>query len=278
MVNHKKAIFTTCFVAFLWSLAGLNIKMIDWPPYAIAGGRSLCAVIFLLPIIAKYRPFKFDKYVLGGAVCYALFNYCYIMSTKLTTSANAIILQYTAPIYVAILSWAFLKEKISKADIISIVFVALGMGLFFLDEAGGGTPIGNFIAVFNGITFAGICIFLHLQKDGKPILSMYLGNVLSALIGIPFVVKAGMPNMISLFYLALSGGLFALTYALYANASKGLSPLEIVLIPIIDPVMNPVWVYLMLGEKPGLVSIIGGIVVLISVTARVVYGLKQIQS
>lgn len=274
-MEHKKAIFITCFVALLWSVAGLNIKMIAWSPYAIAGGRSLCAVLFLLPVVAKYRPFKVDKYVVGGAVCYALFNYCYIMSTKLTTSANAIILQYTAPIYVALLSWLFLKEKISKADIISMTFVAFGMGLFFLDEAGGGTPLGNFIAVFNGITFAGICIFLHLQKNGTPILSMYLGNVLSVIIGLPFVLKAGMPSLISVFYLVLAGGLFALTYALYARASKGLSPLEIVLIPIIDPVMNPVWVYLILGEKPGLISIVGGIIVLVAVTGRIIYGMKR---
>ena len=273
-MSHKKAIAITCFVALMWSLAGFNIKMIQWGPYAIAAGRSLVAVILLAPMVLRKGFRKIDRYVIGGAICYAAFNYCFITSTTLTSSAIAIMMQYTAPIYVALLSWLFLRERIGWADIISVGFVFLGMIFFFLDSNSGGSLKGNIVAIFNGITFAGISIFLRLQKDGDPALSMYLGNVISAVVGLPIMWNAGMPDTVSLLFLLLAGLLVAVSYTLYAKASTGLSALETVLLPIIDPVMNPVWVFLFLNERPGTLTIVGAAVILVSVTVRVVSGLK----
>ena len=272
-MSHKKAIAITCFVALMWSLAGFNIKMIEWSPYAIAAGRSLVAVILLAPMVLRKGFQKIDRYVIGGAICYAAFNYCFITSTTLTSSAIAIMMQYTAPIYVALLSWLFLRERVGWADIISVGFVFLGMIFFFLDINSGGSLKGNIVSIFNGITFAGISIFLRLQKDGNPALSMYLGNVISAVAGLPIMWNAGMPDTISLLFLLLAGLLVAVSYTLYAKASTGLSALETVLIPIIDPVMNPVWVFLFLDERPGALTIVGAAVILVSVTIRVVSGL-----
>lgn len=272
-MSHKKAIAITCFVALMWSLAGFNIKMIEWSPYAIAAGRSLVAVILLAPMVLRKGFHKIDRYVIGGAICYAAFNYCFITSTTLTSSAIAIMMQYTAPIYVALLSWLFLRERVGWADIISVGFVFLGMIFFFLDSNSGGSLKGNIVSIFNGITFAGISIFLRLQKDGNPALSMYLGNVISAVAGLPIMWNAGMPDTISLLFLLLAGLLVAVSYTLYAKASTGLSALETVLIPIIDPVMNPVWVFLFLDERPGALTIVGAAVILVSVTIRVVSGL-----
>ena len=272
-MSHKKAIAITCFVALMWSLAGFNIKMIEWSPYAIAAGGSLVAVILLAPMVLRKGFQKIDRYVIGGAICYAAFNYCFITSTTLTSSAIAIMMQYTAPIYVALLSWLFLRERVGWADIISVGFVFLGMIFFFLDSNSGGSLKGNIVSIFNGITFAGISIFLRLQKDGNPALSMYLGNVISAVAGLPIMWNAGMPDTISLLFLLLAGLLVAVSYTLYATASTGLSALETVLIPIIDPVMNPVWVFLFLDERPGALTIVGAAVILVSVTIRVVSGL-----
>ena len=272
-MSHKKAIAITCFVALMWSLAGFNIKMIEWSPYAIAAGRSLVAVILLAPMVLRKGFQKIDRYVIGGAICYAAFNYCFITSTTLTSSAIAIMMQYTAPIYVALLSWLFLRERVGWADIISVGFVFLGMIFFFLDSNSGGSLKGNIVSIFNGITFAGISIFLRLQKDGNPALSMYLGNVISAVAGLPIMWNAGMPDTISLLFLLLAGLLVAVSYTLYAKASTGLSALETVLIPIIDPVLNPVWVFLFLDERPGALTIVGAAVILVSVTIRVVSGL-----
>ena len=204
-MNHKKAILLTVCVAVLWSLAGLNIKMISWPPYAIAGGRSVIASILLYPLLKRGGNIKIDKYVIGGALCYASFNYCFNISTKLASSAIAIMMQYTAPIYVAILAWIFLKEKITKADIISLVVVFAGMLLFFMDGGASGSTIGKIVAVFNGITFAGNSIFLRLQKNGNPVMSVFLGNVISGVVGIPFMVSAGVPDTKSFLFLLLAG-------------------------------------------------------------------------
>ena len=272
-MSHKKAIAITCFVALMWSLAGFNIKMIEWSPYAIAAGRSLVAAILLAPMVLRKGYQKIDRYVIGGAICYAAFNYCFITSTTLTSSAIAIMMQYTAPIYVALLSWLFLRERIGWADIVSVGFVFLGMIFFFLDSNSGGSLKGNIVSIFNGITFAGISIFLRLQKDGNPALSMYLGNVISAVAGLPIMWNAGMPDTVSLLFLLLAGLLVAVSYTLYAKASTGLSALETVLLPIIDPVMNPVWVFLFLDERPGALTIVGAAVILVSVTIRVVSGL-----
>lgn len=273
-MNHKKAILLTVCVAVLWSLAGLNIKMISWPPYAIAGGRSVIASILLYPLLKKGGNMKIDKYVIGGALCYASFNYCFNISTKLASSAIAIMMQYTAPIYVAILAWIFLKEKITKADIISLVVVFAGMLLFFMDGGASGSTIGKIVAVFNGITFAGNSIFLRLQKNGNPVMSVFLGNVISGVVGIPFMVSAGVPDTKSFLFLLLAGFLCGFTYAAYAKASTGLSALETVLLPILDPVLNPVWVFLFLGEVPGKMAIIGAVIVLTAVFVRSIYGIR----
>ncbi|BAK97521.1 hypothetical protein OBV_03230 [Oscillibacter valericigenes Sjm18-20] len=255
-MNHKKVIGLTCVAALMWSLAGLNIKMISWTPYAIAGGRSLIAMLLLTPVVLKSKKRRIDWYVLGGALCYAAFNYCFVASTKLTTSANAIMLQYTAPIYVALLLWVFLKERVTRTDIYSMACVFAGMVLFFMDQAGGGSTIGNAVAVFNGVTFAGISIFLRLLKNGNPVMSMYLGNIIAGVAGISFIVRAGRLDRSDFFFLILLGSMVALSYVICAKASTGLSELETVIIPIIDPIMNPVWVFLTLGEKPGRLSLL----------------------
>ncbi len=268
-MSHRKAVVLTCIVALMWSLAGLNIKMISLTPYAISCGRSLIAAVVLFPWILKRGTLKLDRYAFGGAVCYLIFNYCFTVSTKLTTSAFAIMMQYTAPIYVAVFSRIFLKEKITKTDMACMASVFGGMLLFFSDGTGGGNPLGNAVAVVNGISFAGISMFLQMQKEGNPENSFFFGNVLAAIAGFPFLIQSGIPGASDTAFLILAGLLSAVSYTIYASASKGLSALESVLIPVIDPVMNPVWVFLFLGERPGWMSIIGAAVILTAVSIKV---------
>ncbi len=275
-MNSKKAIIITCFVAILWSLSGINIKMINWDSISIAGGRSAVAAIFFqFYIKRKGLKIKIDRYTLGGAVCFIAFNYCFILSSKLAGPTTAIMMQYTAPIYVAILSYIFFKENIRKSDLICIIVVILGMVLFFSDQESNVNFFGNLIAIFNGITFAGMAIFFRLQRNNSPEISVYLGNVGASIIGIPFMFSSSSPDLSSVLFIILAGLLSAITYALYAKVSIYLSALETVLIPIIDPILNPVWVFFFLGEKPGNIAILGSIIVLISVTSKVLYGLKK---
>ncbi|MDO4623661.1 MAG: DMT family transporter [Eubacteriales bacterium] len=273
-MSHKQSMMLTIFTAFLWSLAGWNVKMINWPANAIAGARCVIAAIVLIPILIKGGKLKLDRYVLGGAVCYTTFNYCFNISTKLATSTIAIMMQYTAPIYVAVLAWFFFKEKITKMDLFAIAAVIIGMVFFFLDGGAGGSMLGKIAAVFNGISFAGMSIFLRFQKEGNPVASMFVGNIFSIIIGIPSVVKAGVPDRTSFLFLLLAGFLCGFTYTLYAIASKGLTALETVMLPVIDPVLNPVWVFLFMHEAPGMLTVIGACIILFAVLARSLLSLR----
>ncbi len=275
-MNHKKAVLITCGVALLWSLAGWNIKMIQWSPFAIAGGRSVIAAILLLPVMIKRGGIKVTPAAIGGAVCYMAFNYCFSYSTKYATSAFAIMMQYTAPVYAALLSWLVLKERVTKMDIVSIIAVLVGMILFFIDSTGGGSTIGKIVAVMNGITFAGVSFFLRIQKDEDPVVSMFLGNVFSGIVGLAFIADSGLPDGTSIAFLGLAGFLCAFTYMMYALASTGLSTLETVLLPVIDPVMNPVWVFLFCGERPGVLSLVGAGVILAAILIRGIAGVPGV--
>ena len=267
-VSHRSAVLITVFVAVLWSLAGLNLKMIHWSSYAIAGGRSMLGAFFLLPILLKSGKLKIDRYVLGGALCYVGFNYCFTISTRLASSAIAVMMQYTSPVYVAILAWFLFKERITKLDVAALTAVIVGMFLFLLDGGASGSLLGKIVAAFNGFTFAGLSIFLRFQKDGNPVMSVFLGNALGGIIGIPFMIQSGIPDASSLLFLLLAGFLFGLTYTLYAIASRSLTTLETVLLPVLDPVLNPVWVFLVMHEMPGLYTIAGALLILAAILAR----------
>lgn len=267
-MQRQKSVLLTILVAFIWSLSGLFVKTISWNAMAIACGRSAVAGVLLWPIVRKSK-IHLDRAVFGYAICYCLFTYSFIGSNKLTTAAMAIMMQYCAPIYVALFSFFWWKEKLSRADLLCLFGVIIGMVLFFLDQFGGGSALGNLIAVGNGIFFAGISLFLRQQKNNDPIVCVFMGNMLTAIVGLPFLVQVPFTFEIDWMLVLLNGIFIALSYALYAYASKGLSALEAVLIPILDPILTPIWVLLLIGEKPGVSAIIGSAIILASITMNV---------
>jgi drug/metabolite transporter (DMT)-like permease len=272
--GQQRAVIFLIITAVLWSSGGLLIKIVAWNPIAIAGTRSAIAA---LVIFAFRRRMKFNLSFaqLGGAVCYAATVILFVTATKLTTAANAILLQYTAPIYVALLSYWFLRERITKFDILTMVTAIGGMTLFFLDDLSKGGFWGNIIAILSGVAFAGTALFLRKQKDGSPLESVFIGNILTLLIGFPFMLQSS-PNAAGWLGLGLLG-VFQLgcSYILYSEAIKHVTALEGILIPVLEPILNPIWVFLLLKERPGRWAILGGIIVLISVTIRCLLALKQ---
>jgi drug/metabolite transporter (DMT)-like permease len=272
--SQQRAVIFLIITAVLWSSGGLLIKIVTWNPIAIAGTRSAIAA---LVIFAFHRRMKFNLSFaqLGGAVCYAATVILFVTATKLTTAANAILLQYTAPIYVALLSYWFLRERITKFDLLTMVAAMGGMTLFFLDDLSKGGYWGNILAVLSGIAFAGTALFLRKQKDGSPLESVFIGNILTLLIGLPFMLQSS-PNAAGWLGLSLLG-VFQLgcSYILYSEAIKHVTALEGILIPVLEPILNPIWVFLLLKERPGRWAILGGIIVLISVTIRCLLALRQ---
>jgi len=205
--------------------------------------------------------------ILGG-LAYAATVILFVLSNKLTTAANAILLQFTAPIYVALFGNWFLREKMARIDWLTILLVMSGMTLFFVDRLSAGSLIGNITAILSGVAFAWLVLTLRKQKNEAPIESIIIGNLLTALIGFPFMFSS-MPSLESLYGLILLG-IFQLgiSYIFYSIAIKHVTAIEAILIPVLEPILNPVWVLLIIGETPTYWSIVGGLVVISSVTFR----------
>ena len=253
--------------ALLWSLGGVLIKSIDWHPMAIAGGRSAIAIPLILAVTGWPR-FTFSKAQIGGAIGYALTVALFVFATRMTTAANAIFLQYTAPIYVAIIGTWYLGERPLRIDWAVIAVALSGIALFFMDQLTVAGFWGNIVALGSGLAFATVALFLRKEKGGSPITAILLGNIIVAVAGAPFMVSSRLGEG-DIWWLLLLGILqLGLPYVLYSIAIKHVTALEATLIPLLEPVLNPLWVMLALGERPGPWAIVGGLLVLVAVLGR----------
>ncbi len=267
--SRNEALGLLVTAAVLWSLGGLLIKLVDWHPVAIAGARSAIAALLFLAVLRK-PALDWSPLLCTGAVSYAATVIFFVSATRLTTAANAILLQFTAPIYVAVLASWLLKERTRPVDWAAIIFVMAGMGLFFVDGFTAGNQLGNLLAICSGVSFALTVIFLRLQKNGATLEPLFLGNVFTALVGLPFMT-APFPDVAGWAGLVILG-IFQLgiSYLLYATAVRHVTALEASLVPVVEPLLNPLWVFLALGETPGSWALAGGALVLLSVTGRVI--------
>lgn len=273
--NHaNKAVLALILTASLWSLGGLFIKSVQAHPVAIAGVRSGIATVLIFLFLRKPK-FIWTKAQWGSALAYVATVILFVSATKLTTAANAILLQYTAPIWVALFSTWFLKEHIRGIDWLCIALVIAGMGLFFMDSLSPAGMAGNLIAIASGVSFAWLALFLRKQNGVSTTESILLGNILTFLCAIPFYsqIENSQQNWI---YLSLLG-IFQLgiPYILYGWAIRHVTAIEGILIPSIEPILNPIWVALFFGERPTVTALCGGIVVLSSIIARSVYVQSQ---
>jgi drug/metabolite transporter (DMT)-like permease len=265
--ERYKAISFVMVAAILWSSGGLLIKWVSWSPIAIAGARSAIAALVLLVALRRPR-LTFSSAQIYGAIAYTATVILFVLANKLTTAANAILLQYTAPVYTALFGAWFLGERATRFDWITILVVIGGMVLFFLDDLATGGFWGNVCAISSGVTFASFIVLMRRQKNESPLECVFLGNILTALIGFPFMFEA-MPSASSWIGLVLLGVFqLGLSHALYAVAIKHVTALEAMLISVIEPILNPLWVFLIMGEAPGPWALVGGLIVLVSVTIR----------
>lgn len=265
---HPRAVGQLVLAALFWSLGGLLIKTVDRPPLAVAGGRGIIAALFLALTNRNLR-FTFSRVQVLAAVAYAACTITFVTATKLTTAANAILIQYTAPVWIALFGSWFLGEKTTRIDWLTIVTVLGGMGLFFAEGLEFANVAGNLVALSSGVAFAAMTMALRKQKDGSPVESIILGNLLSFVVGLPWMVSAPLPSATG--WTALVAlGIFQLgcSYWLYARAIRHVTALEAVLIPVVEPILNPVWVFLARGERPSAWALVGGVVVLGAVTGR----------
>jgi drug/metabolite transporter (DMT)-like permease len=275
--NQLQGALALAGTALLWSTSGMLIKLIPWNPFTIAGVRSLIASIVILLIIRKPK-LHFSFYQVAAALANTATMLLFIAANKYTTAANAILLQYICPITTALLAALLLKEKTRPEHWIAMFFIMLGMVTIFLDKLGRGQIIGNILALSSGITFSFVFIFMRKQKDSSPLESFLLSHWITAAIGLGVTFFLPLP----VFTLSAVGAIAALgifqiglTSVLFSYGIKRISAISANLIAVIEPVFNPVWVLITVGEVPTINSIIGGVIILLAVTVASVISAKH---
>ncbi|MEY2877654.1 MAG: hypothetical protein RLZZ15_34 [Verrucomicrobiota bacterium] len=274
--EHSRAVAQLVGAALCWSLGGLLIKSVaaTWPGLAVAGGRGLIAALFLLATNRELR-FRFSGAQWLGAACYAACTVTFCVANTLTTAANAILLQYTAPVWVALFGAALLCERTTRADWFAIAAALGGMALFFADGLRATDFAGNAWALASGGCFAAMALTLRRQKGGSASESIILGNALAFLAGLPAMLSAPALPAAGWGALAALGVVqLGVSYWLYARAIRHVSALEAVLVPVIEPILNPVWVMLAMREQPSPRALVGGAIVLGAVTWRAVSSVR----
>lgn len=268
--------------AVLWSTSGLFIRLVDWHPVVISGSRSVLAVLVLLAVRFfragnKNSPEKLkleEAAILAACgLCYAATMILFVIANKLTASANAILLQYAAPVWTALLGWFFLRERPHWEQWCALVFVSAGMYLVFSSSIKAGSMLGDILAVLSGIAFGANAIVLRMRKNGNPADILIFSHIICALFSVPFFFlyppSITANNLVCITFM----GIFqiGMASALFAYGIKRVPAVQAMLTAAVEPVLNPIWVLLATGEKPGLSVVTGGAVIFSAVVFSSVF-------
>ena len=258
----------------LWSTGGLFIKLTTLDAYQVTFFRSLFAALTVL-LLTRKDGLKIDVFGIFTSIIYALLLFLFVWATKRTTAANAIFLQYTAPIYILILAPFVIGEKFHLRDLLTVVIVLAGMSLFFVGQLRLEDYEGNIAALFSGI-FLGLYIMLlrHPKADGfNPAIAVIYGNFLLALVNFPTGISA-IPSMTFTDWFAvtfLGVVQIGISYILFIKGVRGgTRPLDASLIGFIEPLLNPVWVFTFVGERPSRWALVGGAVIISAIAAHTI--------
>lgn len=257
--------------ALLFSTGGAAIKAATLTSWQIASFRSGVAVVFLLAALPQARR-GWSWRIAPPALAYAATLILFVLANRLTTSANAIFLQDTAPLYVLLFGPWLLREPVRRADVLYMLAVAAGMSLFFVGApsavATAPNPhLGNLVAVSSGLTWALTITGLRwLARGGSgdaAMATVAAGNLIGCLTALPFalpVSSAGAGNVLVILYLGIVQ--IGLAYVLVTRAIRHVSAFETTAVLLLEPALNPVWTWLVHGEKAGWWPVAGGAVIL----------------
>ena len=256
--------------ALLWSTGGLAIKLVPLPALGVVFWRSILTAAFFAAI---FRPSwaRLRRISLATAAVYAVMILSFVSATKMTTAANAIFLQYTGPLYVLLLAPFVLKEPFRRADAVAVGIALSGMSLFFVGRLDGGALAGNLMGVVSGLFFGLTVLLLRRDASHDAIPSVLAGNVLAALVALPFaaghLALDGRGLLIVLFLGVVQMGC---GYLLFVRGLASVPAAEASLIGMLEPMFNPVWAFLGVGETPSPWALLGGAIVLLAVGGRTV--------
>ena len=252
--------------AVLYSIGGLCIKLIPWGGMAINGGRTAIALVVIGLYLAatRHKP-KMNLWVLVGALAVCGTNILFSIANKLTTAANAIVLQFTAPIFVILFSILLFGKRPQKLDLLACGLVLGGVLLFFVDSLSAGGMLGNILALLSGVSYAGV-FMMNDMPDSDAISSVFWGDVISAVVGLPFLGYEAefTPNVLAPLLVL---GIFQVgaAYILLTEGLKTTPPVTASLVSGIEPVLNPILVAVFYHEMIGPIALVGAMVVVGSV-------------
>lgn len=266
MTAERKGVLYVFLAAVLYSIGGLCIKVIPWHSLSINGGRNLVAILVVggYLLLRGHKP-RWNRWIALGAASICGTNILFTMANKMTTAANAIVLQFTAPIFVMLLSAAFLGRRPKKLDIAVCGVVLLGVLCFFVESLGGGGLAGDLVGLCSGVSYAGVFL-LNDMPDADPISSVFWGDVCSAVVGLPFLVRETDFSLIPMTSLVILGAFqVGLAYIFMCEGLKTTPAVTASLISGIEPVLNPTLVAVFYHETMGPLSLLGAVIVILSI-------------
>lgn len=263
-----------------WSISGVMIKYIDWNPILISGARGIIsAIVMYASMKMSGHKMVFTWRTIASGAVILLTVVTFITANKLTTAANAIVLQYIAPVFVLLMTAFVLKRKLKKYEIITVAVSFLGIIFFFMDQLSTRGMIGNVLAIISGF-FMSITYGLsgEIKDDSERISGMTQGHMMLALICTPiglFMSEASDITLTPVILIIVMGIVqMGIPYVLFGKASALISGIEVSLISMIEPMLNPVWVAFLYGEVPGKGAFIGAVLIIGAVTAYTVIDSK----
>lgn len=275
-------LFFVLVAAILWSTGGLFIKWVKVSGLELSFGRSLTAAI-TVAIFTRREGFGLNPVTAAASLLYAALLILFVLATKQTTAANAIFLQYTAPVYLLIFEPLFYEEKFRARDLLTVVACVAGMSLFFVGKLRPEDVSGNLMALASGLCFALYFLLLRHAKSRSVnrASSVIYGNLLVVLITAPAGLAA-LPNMstadvLSVGYLGVVQ--IGIAYTLFTAAmARGVRSLDAGIIGYIEPILNPVWVFLIIGERPSNWALLGGAIIIIAVACHMLSESRKLSS
>jgi DME family drug/metabolite transporter len=268
--------------ALLWSTGGLFIKATTLDAFQLSFGRSLLAAV-TVAVLTRREGFRVNGLTLVSSVSYAALLFLFVMANKLTTAANAIFLQYTAPVYVLVLEPLLFKERFRRADAFVVAACVAGMSLFFVGQLRPQDVEGNLTALASGVCFALFLLSLrHPRARGvNRASSVIYGNLLLCLVMLPsFISGAGewtTKDLLVVLYLGVVQ--IGLGYTLFTlGMARGVRSLNAGVVGYVEPMLNPVWVFLFLGERPSNWAVLGGAIIVAAVIIHTVALARRAQA
>jgi len=264
----RRARLSLLFAAVLWSLAGIFIKFLSLPPLTIVFYRSLFASLFFAFFVRRSIAVP-RVALLVSALAYTAAISAFVSANKITTAANAIALQYTAPMFVFMIVHFLFGEKITGASWISLVLGMLGIAVICVGSAGQPDAAGVMIALLSGLLFSIYMVSLRFLKEFNPGTLTFLNNLVCCLLLLPLVGSELSLSLKEGWIVAVMGVVqLGIPYWLLSKGLEQISVQEASLIVLIEPVLNPLWVALIVGELPSGATLVGGLCIVGSLAFR----------